>query len=440
MKQQLGGHGRRRRDRPGPGCAGRAAARRSSVQFNPILLKPGSDHTSQRGAQASGGHRRARDYITHRDRLAGWSPRNWTACGPSMTSCCARAGRPPKSTCAQRIWRTWAGSGGRACPSCGRDIDRRRCARAPVRDRSRSGPAGSGTHRQVHRQQVPRRPPLLAPGLEQLAARSPAAHLRVLPYSDELWLDAEDSVSVAAREVVGMPYGAARQPMAAGGRGATATDLNSTDIKRWPASPASRCAGSSSQRNCPMPTSSSFRSKATVADLQWLRERGLADAIIGHARRGGGARHLRWHADAVPPDRRHPSRARTGAVIPDLLDADVVFAAEKVLRRWGGGPTVWTATKSTTGGSGDARRTPGSRWPASGWASGTRRSSERTGTGCSTTTTSGVPGCGGPRWRPAGTASDPRPTRVTAAATVSSTSRPICCRLISTTSTRCWRC
>ena len=42
-------------------------------------------------------------------------------------------------------------------------------------------------------------------------------------------------------------------------------------------------------------------SKATVADLAWLRERGLAGAIAAHAAAGRtGARHLRRLPDAVP--------------------------------------------------------------------------------------------------------------------------------------------
>jgi adenosylcobyric acid synthase len=49
----------------------RAAGLAPSVRFNPVLLKPGSDRTSQlvvRGRVS--GTVSARDYITHRDRLA----------------------------------------------------------------------------------------------------------------------------------------------------------------------------------------------------------------------------------------------------------------------------------------------------------------------------------------------------------------------------------
>jgi adenosylcobyric acid synthase len=72
-----------------------------------------------------------------------------------------------------------------------------------------------------------------------------------------------------------------------------------------------------------------------VADLAWLKDRGLADAIATHARSGravlgicGGFQMLgRRIDDAV--------ESRSGVVDGlGLLDADVVFAPEKVLRRW----------------------------------------------------------------------------------------------------------
>ena len=46
-------------------------------------------------------------------------------------------------------------------------------------------------------------------------------------------------------------------------------------------------------------------SKATVADLAWLRDRGLADGVVAHAAIGqAGAGHLRRLPDAVPAHRR----------------------------------------------------------------------------------------------------------------------------------------
>ncbi len=75
-------------------------------------------------------------------------------------------------------------------------------------------------------------------------------------------------------------------------------------------------------------------SKATVADLTWLRDRGLADGIAAHARSGrpvlgicGGFQMLcRRIDDAVESD-------AGGVDGLGLLDADIVFAPDKTLHR-----------------------------------------------------------------------------------------------------------
>jgi len=76
-------------------------------------------------------------------------------------------------------------------------------------------------------------------------------------------------------------------------------------------------------------------SKATVADLQWLRERGLADAVQSHGGAGrpvlgicGGFQMLCRSIDDTV-------ETRSGAVLGlGLFDADIEFAADKVLRHW----------------------------------------------------------------------------------------------------------
>ena len=179
-------------------------------------------------------------------------------------------------------------------------------------------------------------PALLTPGLEQLAALTGRPTYGVLPYSDELWLDAEDSVSVVAGDAVGMPS----PPLGDQWLRVAAVRLprisNSTDVEalacepgvavRWVSEPA-RLADADI---IVIPGS-----KATVADLQWLRERGLADAVVAHAGRGGvvlgmcgGLQMLSRRIDDVVESGRG-SVAGLG-----LLDADIVFDTEKVLRRW----------------------------------------------------------------------------------------------------------
>jgi adenosylcobyric acid synthase len=73
-----------------------------------------------------------------------------------------------------------------------------------------------------------------------------------------------------------------------------------------------------------------------VADLAWLRERGLAAAIADHARAGkpllgicGGFQMLCRRID-------DPVESGAGEVVGlGLLDADIAFDESKTLRRWG---------------------------------------------------------------------------------------------------------
>ena len=96
--------------------------------------------------------------------------------------------------------------------------------------------------------------------------------------------------------------------------------------------------------------------RATVADLAWLRETGLADAVLRHAAAGGaGARHLRRPPDARPgpsptTSSRGPAPCRASGCCPPTSGS----RAEKTLGRPAGhGPRAAgaTATRSTTGSS-----------------------------------------------------------------------------------------
>ena len=98
-------------------------------------------------------------------------------------------------------------------------------------------------------------------------------------------------------------------------------------------------------------------SKATVSDLAWLRERGLADAVTAHAGvRTRRARHLRWLPDALPHHRRSGRIRRLRRVDGlGLLDADIVFEPDKTLRHW---TSRCAATRFTTARSRAPRRDP----------------------------------------------------------------------------------
>jgi adenosylcobyric acid synthase len=179
---------------------------------------------------------------------------------------------------------------------------------------------------------------LLEPGLRQLAKLTGRPTYGVLPYCDDLWLDAEDSVSVLAHRVIGRPQSPHGSQWLRVAVPRLPRISNSTDIEalacepgvlvRWVSQPADLVDADA----VVLPGT-----KATVADLGWLRERGLDQAIAAHAGSGrtvlgicGGFQMLcRWIDD--------PVESRSGRVEGiGVLDADIVFAPDKVLRRWQG--------------------------------------------------------------------------------------------------------
>ena len=75
-------------------------------------------------------------------------------------------------------------------------------------------------------------------------------------------------------------------------------------------------------------------SKATVADLKWLRDRGLADGIAAHARSGGPVLGICGGFQMLCRRIDDPVESGAGGVDGlGLLDADIVFAPDKTLRR-----------------------------------------------------------------------------------------------------------
>ncbi|GAA1335215.1 cobyric acid synthase [Saccharothrix algeriensis] len=173
-------------------------------------------------------------------------------------------------------------------------------------------------------------PALLAPGLDQLRALTGRPVLGVLPWREELWLDAEDSLSYAADGVIGRPepprgdqwlrVAVVRLPRVS----------NATDVE------ALACEPGVSVRFVTEPSRLADAdlvvvpgSKATVEDLGWLRATGLADAIARHDGPvlgicGGFQMLGRTIEDAV--------ESRAGSVDGlGLLDVDVRFAPDKAL-------------------------------------------------------------------------------------------------------------
>jgi adenosylcobyric acid synthase len=177
-------------------------------------------------------------------------------------------------------------------------------------------------------------PALLAPGLMQLQDLTGRPTYGVIPYNAGLWLDAEDSVSVLAHRVVGDPQTPRGQQWLRVAAIRLPRISNSTDVEalacepgvlvRWAGDPADLADADV----IVIPGS-----KATVSDLAWLRECGLADAIVAHARLGkpvlgvcGGFQMLCSRID----DTVESQAGRVDGLA--LFDADIEFAPEKTLR------------------------------------------------------------------------------------------------------------
>ncbi|MDY6870471.1 MAG: cobyric acid synthase [Actinomycetota bacterium] len=316
----------------------RAAGLDPSVRFNPVLLKPGSDRTSQlvvRGRVT--GTVSATDYITHRDRLADVVADELASLRTEFdVVLCEGAGSPAEINL-------------RGTDLANMGLARR--ARLPVivvGDIDRGGVLAHlfGTVAVLHPDDQARiagfvvnkfrgDPMLLASGLDQLHELTGRPTYGVIPYCDELWMDTEDSVSVVAGRTIGHPP----PPRGAEGLQVAVVRLprisNSTDIEalacepgvtvRWVTDPADVADADV----VVLPGT-----KATVADLQWLRTAGLAESIAAHAGAGrpllgicGGFQVLCRHID-------DPVESRAGRVEGlGLLDADIAFAAEKTLRQ-----------------------------------------------------------------------------------------------------------
>jgi adenosylcobyric acid synthase len=317
----------------------RAAGLQPSVRFNPILLKPGGDRTSQlvlRGQVAESVT--AAGYVRHRDRLAAIVLDELSSLRDEFDAViCEGAGSPAEIN----LRATDLANMGLA-----------RAANLPVilvGDIDRGGllahlfgtvavlePEDQALIAGFVVNKFRGDPALLEPGLKRLRAMTGRPTYGVLPYADELWLDAEDSLSVVAHRVLGTPapprgddwlrVAAIRLPRISNSTDVEALACEPGVLVRWITDPADLA----DIDLIVLPGS-----KATVADLSWLRGRGLAGAIVDHARAGkpvlgicGGLQMLcRRIEDTV--------ESGAGEVAGlGLLDADIAFGEAKVLRRW----------------------------------------------------------------------------------------------------------
>jgi adenosylcobyric acid synthase len=174
---------------------------------------------------------------------------------------------------------------------------------------------------------------LLQPGLDMLRDMTGRPTLGVLPWQRDLWLDAEDSLDLDSRPRDGLPplgadtlrIAVARLP-----RLSNVTDVDPLAAEPGVAVDLATTPGQLAGADLVIVPGT----RATVSDLRWLRETGLAEAITERARNGqpvlgicGGYQML---ARAIDDD----VESRAGQVPGlGLLPASVRFAAAKTLAR-----------------------------------------------------------------------------------------------------------
>ncbi|WP_020497879.1 cobyric acid synthase [Sciscionella marina] len=175
---------------------------------------------------------------------------------------------------------------------------------------------------------------LLEPGLEQLSALTGRPCYGVLPYEPRLWLDAEDSLSYADSTPIGRPappvgnrwlrVAVVRLPRISNGTDIDALACEPGVAARFVTDPGS-CADADL---IVLPGT-----KSTVDDLDWLRHTGLAAVIEQHVAEGkpllgicGGFQML---GKAIVDTVESGKGAVSGL---GLLDLDIEFAPTKTLR------------------------------------------------------------------------------------------------------------
>ncbi len=172
---------------------------------------------------------------------------------------------------------------------------------------------------------------LLAPGIDRLAELSGRPTLGVLPWHPDLWLDSEDALDLEGRRSES-PDDALRVAVVRLPRISNFTDVDALGIE-----PGVDLVFASQPHHLDgvdlvvLPGT-----RATIADLAWLRERGLADAVLRHAAAGGpvlgicGGFQMLGRTVVDPTGVEGAAGAQVDGL--GLLDVHTEFGAEKVLR------------------------------------------------------------------------------------------------------------
>ncbi|OFJ54545.1 cobyric acid synthase [Mycolicibacterium grossiae] len=170
---------------------------------------------------------------------------------------------------------------------------------------------------------------LLAPGLRDLERLTGRTVYGTLPWRGDVWLDSEDALDLAGRRAAGT--GARRVVVVRLPRISNFTDVDALGLE-----PGLDVVFASDARELAdadllvLPGT-----RATIADLAWLRARGLDRAVLAHAAAGKPLLGICGGFQMLGRTIRDPHGVEGSPATVDglgLLDVETTFGAEKVLR------------------------------------------------------------------------------------------------------------
>lgn len=263
-----------------------------SVRFNPVLLKPGSDRTSQVVVlgKASGRSVDARNFVELRAELRDVALSTLADLRSEFdVVICEGAGSPAEINLRTGDYVNMGLARAAKLPTVVvGDIDRGGVFAALYGTLAVLSPEDQALLAGFVINKFRGDESLLAPGIEALIGLTGRPTLGVLPWQPDLWLDAEDSLSYASDgRLLGKPasprgsqwlrVGVVRLP-----RISNATDVEALAVE--PGVMVRLTAEPSEIADCDLVVLPG--TKSTVADLEWLRLTGMAAAVTAHAAAG----------------------------------------------------------------------------------------------------------------------------------------------------------
>ncbi|MBH5298139.1 cobyric acid synthase [Corynebacterium ulcerans] len=310
-----------------------------STAFNPILLKPGSDRTSQLVINGKAtGNVSARSYIEHRTHLKTVAAEALNALRSEYeVVICEGAGSPAETN----LRETDVANFGLA-EVCDLPV-------YLVGDIDRGGVLAHffGTHQIVSQQDRARiagfvvnkfrgDQTILEPGLADLEKRLGVPTVAVLPFIEGLWIDAEDSL----QSHIGATVGPAAPALGTQRLRVAAVRLprvsNATDVEALACEPGVTVTWTVDPDQVHeadlvvLPGS-----KATVSDLEWLKRTGIAQAMKERANRGAPIVGICGGFQMMCASIDDPVESGTQQPVEGLgiFDIDIAFHPEKTLIR-----------------------------------------------------------------------------------------------------------